>query len=75
MSNVTQPEFGKPIVAASGMRGEIQQKWGKFTPRRSPPSRTRTTWWPRSKRNTSSTSPKRNATSMRSRKGGSSSYA
>jgi hypothetical protein len=31
MSNITQPEFGKPLVPPSGMRGEIQQKWGKFS--------------------------------------------
>jgi hypothetical protein len=30
MSNITQPEFAQPIVAASGMRDEIQSKWGKF---------------------------------------------
>lgn len=30
MSNVSQPEFDLPIVAASAMRAEIQQKWGKF---------------------------------------------
>jgi hypothetical protein len=30
MSNVTQPEFELPIVAANAMRAEIQQKWGKF---------------------------------------------
>jgi hypothetical protein len=31
MSNITQPEFSKPIVPPTGMRGEIQQKWGKFS--------------------------------------------
>lgn len=31
MSNITQPEYGKPLVPLSGMRGEIQQKWGKFS--------------------------------------------
>jgi len=31
MSNITQPEFAKPLVPPSGMRGEIQQKWGKFS--------------------------------------------
>jgi len=31
MSNITQAEFGKPIVPPSGMRGEIQQKWGNFS--------------------------------------------
>jgi hypothetical protein len=31
MSNITQAEFGKLIVAPSGMRGEIEQKWGKFS--------------------------------------------
>jgi hypothetical protein len=30
MSNITQPEFSKPLVPPSGMRDEIQQKWGKF---------------------------------------------
>lgn len=29
MSNISQPEFARPQVA-SGMRDEIQQKWGKF---------------------------------------------
>jgi len=31
MSNITQPEFSKPLVPPSGMRGEIEQKWGKFS--------------------------------------------
>jgi hypothetical protein len=31
MSNITQPEFSKPLVPPTGMRGEIQQKWGKFS--------------------------------------------
>ncbi len=31
MSNITQPEFNKPLVLPTGMRGEIQQKWGKFS--------------------------------------------
>jgi hypothetical protein len=31
MSNITQPEFSTPLVPPSGMRGEIQQKWGKFS--------------------------------------------
>ena len=31
MSNITQPEFNKPLVPPTGMRGEIQQKWGKFS--------------------------------------------
>ena len=31
MSNITQPEFSKPLVPPTGMRGEIQKKWGKFT--------------------------------------------
>lgn len=31
MSNITQPEFGRPLVPPSGMRSEIQQKWGKFS--------------------------------------------
>jgi hypothetical protein len=31
MSNITQPEFDKPLVPPSGMRDEIQQKWGKFS--------------------------------------------
>ena len=30
MSNITQPEFNTPLVPPSGMRAEIQQKWGKF---------------------------------------------
>ncbi len=31
MSNITQPEFSKPIVPPTGMRGEIQKQWSKFT--------------------------------------------
>jgi len=31
MSNITQPEFARPLVAPSGMRSEIEQKWGKFS--------------------------------------------
>jgi len=31
MSNITQPEFNTPRVPPNGMRGEIQQKWGKFS--------------------------------------------
>jgi uncharacterized protein YjbJ (UPF0337 family) len=31
MSNITQPEYNKPLVPPTGMRGEIQQKWGKFS--------------------------------------------
>jgi len=31
MSNITQPEFSRPLVPPSGMRGEIEQKWGKFS--------------------------------------------
>lgn len=75
MSNITQPEFNTPLVPPSKMRDEIQQKWGSSALRRSPPSRTGTTWWPGSKRNTSSKKHTRNVTSMRSRKGGSFSHA
>jgi hypothetical protein len=31
MTNNTQPEAGKTQAPATGMRGEIQQKWGKFS--------------------------------------------
>jgi hypothetical protein len=31
MSNITQPEFNTPLVPPAGMRGEIQQKWSKFS--------------------------------------------
>jgi hypothetical protein len=31
MTNNTQPEDGKTQVTATGMRGEVQQKWGKFS--------------------------------------------
>jgi hypothetical protein len=31
MSNITQPEFDKPLVPPTGMRSEIQHKWGKFS--------------------------------------------
>jgi hypothetical protein len=30
MSNTTQPVTGNAQSAGAGMRGEIQQKWGKF---------------------------------------------
>jgi hypothetical protein len=31
MTSNTQPEAGKTQVPATGMRGEIQLKWGKFS--------------------------------------------
>ena len=31
MSGNTQPESGKTQAPGTGMRGEIQQKWGKFS--------------------------------------------
>jgi hypothetical protein len=31
MTNNTQPEDGKTQASATGMRGEIEQKWGKFS--------------------------------------------
>ena len=31
MTSKTQPEAGKTKAPATGMRGEIQQKWGKFS--------------------------------------------
>ena len=31
MTTNTQPEAGKAQTPATGMRGEIQQKWGKFS--------------------------------------------
>ena len=31
MSGNTQPEAGRTNASATGMRGEIQQKWGKFS--------------------------------------------
>jgi hypothetical protein len=31
MTNNTQPETSKTQAPATGMRGEIQQKWGKFS--------------------------------------------
>jgi hypothetical protein len=31
MSNITQPEFERPLVPTSGMRGEIVRRWGKFS--------------------------------------------
>jgi len=31
MSNVTQPEFERPLVPTTGMRGEIVRRWGKFS--------------------------------------------
>ena len=31
MTSNTQPEAGKTQAPAAGMRGEIQQKWGKFS--------------------------------------------
>ena len=31
MSNISQPEFERPLVPATGMRGEIVRRWGKFS--------------------------------------------
>ena len=31
MSNNTQPEFDRPLVPTTGMRGEIARRWGKFS--------------------------------------------
>jgi hypothetical protein len=31
MTNNTQAEDGKTQASATGMRGEIEQKWGKFS--------------------------------------------
>lgn len=31
MTNQTQPQAASPTGAAPGMRGEIAQKWGKFS--------------------------------------------
>ena len=31
MTTNTQPQDGKTQAPATGMRGEIQQKWGKFS--------------------------------------------
>ena len=31
MTNNTQPEASKTQAPVTGMRGEIQQKWGKFS--------------------------------------------
>jgi uncharacterized protein YjbJ (UPF0337 family) len=31
MSNITQPEFERPLVPTGGMRGEIVRRWGKFS--------------------------------------------
>ena len=31
MTTNTQPQDGKTQAPAAGMRGEIQQKWGKFS--------------------------------------------
>jgi uncharacterized protein YjbJ (UPF0337 family) len=31
MSNITQPEFNRPLVPTTGMRGEIARRWGKFS--------------------------------------------
>ena len=31
MSNITQPEFDRPLVPTTGMRGEIVRRWGKFS--------------------------------------------
>jgi len=44
MMDNTQTEASKLQATGAGMRGEIQQKWGKFSARRSPPSRTRAIW-------------------------------
>ena len=75
MSNITQPEFNKPLVPPNGMRAEIQQKWGKFNAQEITALKDKDDLVARSKRNTSSKKPRRNVTSMRSRKGGSFSHA
>lgn len=31
MSNIAQPENGRPLVPPTGMRDDIVQKWGKFS--------------------------------------------
>jgi hypothetical protein len=31
MSNITQPEFERPLVSAAGMRSEIARRWDKFS--------------------------------------------
>lgn len=31
MSNIAQPEASKAQAPGTGMRGEIQRKWGKFS--------------------------------------------
>lgn len=31
MTNSVQPQASTPVAAAAGMRGEIAQKWGKFS--------------------------------------------
>jgi hypothetical protein len=31
MSNISQPEFERPLVPTTGMRGEIVRSWGKFS--------------------------------------------
>jgi hypothetical protein len=31
MSNITQPEFERPLVPTTGMRAEIVRRWGKFS--------------------------------------------
>jgi hypothetical protein len=73
MSDNTQPAVPS-AQGPVGMRGEIQLKWGKFGANEiAALKKTRMTWWRRSRRNIPSTEPRRNATSMRSQRGGSSS--
>lgn len=75
MSNITQPEFGKPLVPSSGMRGEIQQKWGKFSAQEITALKDKDDLVAGLQAKYQLDRPRRNAMSMRSRKGGSSSHA
>ena len=75
MSNITQPEFDRPLVPTTGMRGEIVRRWGKFSDQEIADLKDKDDLVARVQANTSSKGPRRSAMSMRSRKGGSSSRA
>ena len=71
MSNITQPEFERPLVQTTGMRGEIVRRWAKFTDQEITELKDKDDLVARVQAKYGSTGPRRSALSMRSRKGGS----
>ena len=71
MSNISQPEFERPLMPATRMRGEIVHQYGKFTDQEITVLNDRNDFVAGSNRYTGSTGPRRKPLSMGSRKGGS----